>query len=70
MLPITKTINPTVLDTSDSEVKRQPVLVYNSRVDTLLNEITVAATKFTISEMATDWSLFMDDLNSKMFDKI
>ena len=49
---------------------RQPVLVYNSRVDALLKERNVEAKIVAASDLSTDWMQFMDDLNAKMFDKI
>jgi hypothetical protein len=46
------------------------VVVYNSRLDTLVNEMTVSASEIKITDIAKDWSLFMHDLSTKMFDKI
>ncbi|GHC50087.1 hypothetical protein [Ulvibacter litoralis] len=66
MLSIKENIK--VKDTLTTE--RKPVLVYNSRVDSILNNITEDAEKNTITTVTADWLLFMDDINSKMFDKI
>lgn len=60
--------NIKIKETRTSE--RKPVLVYNSRVDSLLKDITKEVQKSTINEVTADWLLFMDDINSKMFDKI
>ena len=49
---------------------RKPVLVYNSRIDSLLKEINVEAKFVTVSNLSKDWIQFMDDLNTRMFDKI
>ena len=49
---------------------RQPVLVYNSRIDSLLKEISIEANIAPINNLTSDWMLFMDDLNTRMFDKI
>ena len=49
---------------------RQPVLVYNSRIDSLLKEISIEANMAPITNLTSDWMLFMDDLNTRMFDKI
>ena len=49
---------------------RQPVLVYNSRIDSLLKEINIEANNPVISNVSTDLMQFMDELNTRMFDKI
>ena len=49
-------LRPTVLSP-----ERKLVVVYNSRIASLSDEMT---------DIATDWSLFMHDLTTKMFDKI
>ena len=49
---------------------RNPILVYNSRVDSLLNEINVESKLLTASNLSKDWMRFMDELNTTMFDKI
>tara|TARA_B110000285_G_scaffold32857_1_gene34347 strand:- start:567 stop:791 length:225 start_codon:yes stop_codon:yes gene_type:complete len=49
---------------------RQPVLVYSSRVDSLLNEIKVTSEIQNAFNLNHEWMLFIDDLNTKMFDKI
>ena len=72
MLSITK--NKTKRSASSSRPEtvtvRQPVLVYNSRIDSLLKEISIEAHKAPASNLTLDWMSFMDDLNTRMFDKI
>ena len=55
---------------SNNKPDNQLTVVYNARVDSLLNELTQSAKNSTITNFTADWMLFMDDLNSKMFDKI
>lgn len=71
MTPLTYKINRiSEPEQSYIEIDNQLVVVYNARVDSLLNELTHAAKNSTITNFTADWMLFMDDLNSKMFDKI
>ena len=72
MLSITK--NKTKSSVTSRRAKRvsfrKPVLVYNSRIDSLLNEINVEPKFIKTSNLNSDWKEFMDDLNIKMFNKI
>ena len=72
MLSITKNKTKSSVTSRRTETVplRQPVLVYNSRIDSLLKEINVEANLVSVSNLSSDWILFMDDLNSRMFDKI
>jgi len=72
MLSITKnkTKSSVVSRRSEKAPLRQPVLVYNSRIDSLLKEVKVETKLIAISNLSSDWMQFMDDLNTKMFDKI
>ena len=58
-------LKPTVLS-PESQLE----VVYNSRIEALVNEMTVATSEIKITDIATDWSLFMHELSTKMFDKI
>jgi hypothetical protein len=49
-------LKPTVLSPEN-----KLVVVYNSRLD---------PSEIVMTDIAKDWSLFMDDLSTKMFDKI
>jgi hypothetical protein len=49
---------------------RKPVLVYNSRVDSLLKEINLEEISLDVSNLSADWMQFIDGLNTRMFDKI
>ena len=69
MLSITKKKSKS-LNLNDTTVsrKRQPVLVYNSRVDSKMTDLGIEEFKtFSVSE---DWKFFIEELNTKMFDKI
>jgi hypothetical protein len=72
MLSITK--NKTKSSVASKKSKkaplRRPVLVYNSRIDSLLKEISVEPKRLDVSNLSKDWKMFMDDLNTKMFNKI
>ena len=72
MLSITK--NKTKRSASSRRPKtvemRQPILVYNSRIDSLLKEISIEAKQAPLTNLTSDWMIFMDDLNTRMFDKI
>jgi len=72
MLSITKNKTKSSVTSRRPETAplRQPVLVYNSRIDSLLKEIKVEVKLVTVSNLSGDWMQFMDDLNTKMFDKI
>ncbi|MFT4669948.1 MAG: hypothetical protein ACI840_002172 [Ulvibacter sp.] len=72
MLSITKnkTKSSVTSRRPETALLRQPVLVYNSRIDSLLKEIKVEVKLVTVSNLSADWSQFMDDLNTRMFDKI
>lgn len=71
MLPIiNKNEQPTIEKDDSSVGRRQPVLVYNSRVESYLEQIVIEAETVTVTSMSADWLLFMDDLNSEMFNKI
>ncbi len=72
MLSITKNKTKSSVTSRRPETApiRQPVLVYNSRIDSLLKELNVEANLVATSDLSTDWTQFMDDLNTKMFNKI
>ena len=71
MIPVTySNIRVSAPEKSNNKADNQLVVVYNARVDYLLNELTQSAKNLTITNITADWMLFMDDLNSKMFDKI
>ena len=71
MIPVTyRNIRVSAPEKSNNKADNQLVVVYNARVDSLLNELTQSAKNLTITNITADWMLFMDDLNSKMFDKI
>jgi hypothetical protein len=72
MLSITKNKTKSSVPSRSPETAplRRPVLVYNSRIDSLLEEIKVEHEFISVSNLSKDWSKFMDDLNTKMFDKI
>ena len=72
MLFTTKDKNTSLIPKEISNLGKllQPVLVDNSRVDSLLKEIDIELKIETVSYLSQDWMLFMDDLNIKMFDKI
>ncbi len=50
--------------------KNQLVVVYNSRLDAIVNQMIVSTTEIKVTDMTTDWSRFVHDLSTKMFDKI
>jgi hypothetical protein len=54
----------------DTAPLRKPVLVYNSRIDSLLKEISVERKLVDASNLSSDWIQFMDDLSTRMFNKI
>jgi len=58
------------LNSADLQLDRQPVVVYDSRVDSLLNNLTLSAKQSVITDITADWMLFMDDFYSKMIGKI
>lgn len=61
MLPIfNKDEQHTIEKDENLVARRQPVLVYKARVNSTV----------TITNISTDWMLFMDDLYSEMFNKI
>ncbi|MFT4848264.1 MAG: hypothetical protein ACI83B_000790 [Sediminicola sp.] len=72
MLSITK--NKTKSSVSSKESSKAPlpklVLVYNSRIDSLLKEISVEDKFIDVTNISTDWIKFMNDLNTEMFNKI
>ena len=72
MLSITKNKTKSSVTSRRPETAplRRPVLVYNSRIDSLLEEIKVEHEFISVSNLSKDWARFMDDLNTKMFDKI
>ena len=72
MLSITKnkTKKSTAIKRPETVLLRRPVLVYNSSVDSLLEGIEIEANQASLSNLTSDWMLFMDDLNTRMFDKI
>ena len=72
MLSITKNkTKPSVTSRRPETVPlRQPVLVYNSRIDSLLTEINVEANNPVISNLSSDWMYFTNNLMTTMFDKI
>ena len=72
MLSITKNKTKSSVTSRRPETAplRRPVLVYNSRIDSLLEEIKVEHEFISVSNLSKDWSQFMDDLNTKMFNKI
>ena len=72
MLSITKNKTKSSVTSRRPETAplRRPVLVYNSRIDSLLEEIKVEHEFISVSNLSKDWSQFMGDLNTKMFDKI
>ena len=72
MLSTTKDKNTSLIPKEISNLGKllQPVLVENSGVDSLLKEIDIELKIETVSYLSQDWMLFMDDLNTKMFDKI
>jgi hypothetical protein len=72
MLSITKnkTKSSVLSKRSKTGSLRQPVLVYSSRIDSLLKEISVADKQINVSNICADWIQFVDDLNTKMFHKI
>jgi len=49
---------------------RKPVLVYNSRTDSLLSEIRGKTKDLDTFDLSADWMCFMDDLNTRMLEKI
>lgn len=72
MLFTTKDKNTSLIPKEISNLGKllQPVLVENSGVDSLLKEIDIELKIETVSYLSQDWTLFIDDLNIKMFDKI
>ncbi len=70
MIPIRNIEQPTISRNNNFVQKRQPVLVYNARVDRLLKEIVVDIESITVKNVSADWKQFMDGLNSEMFAKI
>ena len=72
MLSITKNKTKSSVPSKRSKTVslRQPVLVYSSRIDSLLKDISVEDELIDVSNISTDWFQFMDDLNTKMFHKI
>ena len=71
MLSITKKKSKTSnLNYNAESPKRQPVLVYNSRIDSLLSDVIIDVKEAKSYNVTADWRLFMDDLNTEMFDKI
>jgi len=73
MLSITKnkTKKSASIKRPETVLLRRPVLVYNSRVDSLLKDISIeAANQSSLSNLTSDWMIFMDELNTRMFDKI
>lgn len=72
MLSTTKDKNTSLIPKEISNLGKllQPVLVENSGVDSLLKEIDIELKIETVSYLSQDWTLFIDDLNIKMFDKI
>ncbi len=72
MLSITKNKTKSSVTSRRPETAplRQPILVYNSRIDSLLKDINVESKFVTVSNLSADWMQFIDDLNTKMFDKI
>jgi hypothetical protein len=55
---------------SNLKTDNKLVVVYNSRIDSLLTDLSESAKNSTITSITADWMLFMDDLNAKMFKKI
>lgn len=72
MLSITKNKTKSSVTSRRPETAplRRPVLVYNSRIESLLEEIKVEHEFISVSNLSKDWAQFMGDLNTKMFDKI
>ncbi len=72
MLSTTKGKNTSLIpkEISNSGKLLQPSLVDNSRVDSLLKKIDIESKIETVSDLNQEWTLFIDDLNTKMFDKI
>lgn len=72
MLSITKNKTKSSVSSKRSKTAslRQPVLVYSSRIDSLLKDISVEDKLIDVSNISADWIEFMDDLNTKMFHKI
>jgi hypothetical protein len=72
MLSITKNKTKTSVTSRRTEIAplRRPILVYNSRIDSLLKEIKVEDKFLGVSDFSGYWIQFMDDLNTRMFDKI
>ena len=71
MLPkITKPNQTAIKKAVNSKAFRQPVLVYNARVDSILEELVIDSETVTVTSISSDWMLFMDTLNSDMFKKI
>jgi hypothetical protein len=72
MLSITKNKTKSSVPSKRSKKAflRQPVLVYSSRIDSLLKEISVEDKQIDVSNIWADWIQFVDDLNTKMFHKI
>ncbi len=70
MIPIRNINQPTISRNNRFVQKRQPVLVYNARIDRLLKETVVDFEAITVKNVSADWKQFMDGLNSEMFAKI
>ena len=49
---------------------RQPILVYNRNVNTQLNAMDTELKAPPNTQLAADWMFFMNELNTKMLDKI
>lgn len=47
-----------------------PVLVYSARIDALPQKSGYKKDALSTTDLSSDWSAFMDDLNTKMLEKI
>jgi len=71
MLPhIVRNLHPETRKDINPVNRRQPVLVYNARVENLLEELVVDCETVSELSLTADWMQFMTHLNSEMFDRI
>ena len=71
MLPTVKKLRQLAVEKDENPIaRRQPVLVYNARVDSILEKLVIDSETVTVTSVSDDWMLFMNNLNSEMFNKI
>ncbi len=72
MLSTTKDKNTSLIpkEISNSGKLLQPSLVDNSRVDSLLKKIDIESNIETVSDLNQEWTLFIADMKTTMFDNI